>query len=166
MFSRQSSYSMMMSSTLGTSSTDHDDSPLDIVNKDIVDNDNDNDNDNDSDNMQLSIDPIKKDMDTEENDIVNKLQILHDMILIKFSLLDEKNQREFNELKRMMNPSYDSPRRYVHNNKPLSSPLTSDDDTVDYINVQDEVPPIIINKQSYFKSFMKALKRKVKKVLF
>ena len=150
MFSRHSSYAMM--STLGTSNTDHDDTQLDIVNKDITNN---NDNDNDNDNT-IQIDPMKKEIET-------KLQILHDMILIKFSLLDEKNQREFNEIKRMINPTFDSPRRYVHSsNRPLSSPITSDDDTVDYINYQNEVPPIIINKPSYFKSLMKALKRKVK----
>jgi len=147
-------------STLGTSNTDHDDTQLDIVNKDITHN-NDKDNDNDNDNI-IQLDPMKKEI--EEYDIETKLQILHDMIVIKFSLLDEKNQREFNEIKRMINPTFDSPRRYIHSNKPLSSPITSDDDTVDYINVQDEVPPIIINKQSYFKSFMKALKRKVKEL--
>jgi len=156
MFSRQSSYAMM--STLGTSNTDHDDTQLEIVNKDIINN-NDNDNDNDNDNI-IQIDPMKKEID--EYDIETKLQILYDMILIKFSLLDEKNQREFNEIKRMINPTFDSPRRYVHSNRPLSSPITSDDDTVDYINIQNEVPPIVINKPSYFKSFMKALKRKVK----
>lgn len=146
-----------MSTSLGTSNTDHDDTQLDIDNKDITNN---NDNDNDNDNT-IQIDPMKKEI--EEYDIETKLQILHDMIQIKFSLLDEKNQREFNEIKRMINPTFDSPRRYVHNNnRPLSSPITSDDDTVDYINYQNEVPPIIINKPSYFKSLMKALKRKVK----
>ena len=88
------------------------------------------------------------------------------MIAIKFELLEQKNQEEFDAIKRMLNPTFDSPRRWT---KPLSGhrhpTIRSDDDTM--ANSNNEVPnikevPHVVLKKNYFKSLMKSLKRKVK----
>lgn len=96
----------------------------------------------------LSIDIIERDShnnnlyDVEsqgEDDIETQLQLLHDMILIRFEKLEEQQKREFSDIRNLMiGAAYDSQ---------LKS--TASDNRV----------PM---KKSYLRSFIKSLKRKVK----
>ena len=136
---------------------------IDVNDKDAVE------NTTASNKCPLSIDVTKQDENENEEgsfDIEAQIHFLHDMIAIKFELLEQKNQEEFDAIKRMLNPTFDSPRRWT---KPLSGhrhpTIRSDDDTM--ANSNNEVPnikevPHVVLKKNYFKSLMKSLKRKVK----
>ena len=114
----------------------------------------------------LSIDVTKQDENVIENeegyDIEAQILLLHDMITKKFIALDQKNQQEFDEIKRMLNPTFDSPRRYT---KKPSFDMKGPTDDLDVPNIKEDImneTPHIVIKKNKFKSLLKSLKRKIK----
>lgn len=94
----------------------------------------------------LSIDIIERDSHNNnlyndesqgEDDIETQLQLLHEMILIRFEKLEELQKREFSDIRSLLNDSQ-------LKSNPIISPIASD----------NRVPM----KKSYFRSIIKSLK--------
>lgn len=136
MISSQSSNNAL-TTTLGSLKSDND--------KDLSINDKDHDLIVRIIDSPLSIDIIERDSHKNnlyndesqgEDDIETQLQLLHDMILIRFEKLEEQQKREFSDIRSLLQQK--------------SNPIISPSD--------DRVPM----KKSYFRSIIKSLKRKVK----
>ena len=133
-------------------------------------------NTSNSDGSPLLIDVLKQEDDIEQNDdqlnLESQLQSIHDLIINQFNDLCIKHEIQFDELKKMINPTYDTPRRRLSPSSPISTiinekvpnlEVVEEEVTKNSAKIQEEVPIITLKKKNYFKRLVSNMNRRIKK---
>ena len=130
-----------------------------------------------SDGSPLLIDVLKQEDDIEQNDdqlnLESQLQSIHDLIINQFNDLCIKNEIQFDELKKMINSTYDTPRRRLSPSSPISTIINEKVTNLEVVEeeevsknsakIQEEVPIITLKKKGNFKRLVSNMNRRIKK---